>query len=99
MQLLHFALPANVVHQKVGVAFAPNESHNTSFSCRALPNALHGYKLRCCYVVYGWSTTRAIVRKVGVVCTVSYPSLLVAAYSRSRVVRRLPGDSHLRIVA
>jgi hypothetical protein len=32
MQLLHLALPAHVVHQKVGVAFASNKSHNTSFS-------------------------------------------------------------------
>jgi hypothetical protein len=29
MQLLHLALLAHVVHQKVGVAFASNKSHNT----------------------------------------------------------------------
>jgi hypothetical protein len=28
VKLLHLALPAHVVHQKVGVAFASNESHN-----------------------------------------------------------------------
>ena len=28
VQLLHFSLPAHVVHQEVGVAFSPNESHN-----------------------------------------------------------------------
>jgi hypothetical protein len=32
MQLLHFSLPAHIVHQKVGVAFAPNESHYRSLS-------------------------------------------------------------------
>jgi hypothetical protein len=35
MQLLHLALLAHVVHQKVSVAFASNKSHNTSFSSRA----------------------------------------------------------------
>jgi hypothetical protein len=28
MELLHLSLPAHIVHQKVGVPFAPNESHN-----------------------------------------------------------------------
>src|ERR1700691_4009 len=32
MQLRRFALLAHVVCQKVGVAFASNKSHNTSFS-------------------------------------------------------------------
>ena len=30
MKLLHFSLPAHVVHQVVAIAFAPNESHNAS---------------------------------------------------------------------
>jgi hypothetical protein len=40
MQLLHFALLAHVVHQKVGVAFASNKSHNTSFSEQRVVSAL-----------------------------------------------------------
>ncbi len=37
VKLLHFSLPAHVVHQEVRVAFAPNESHRLlSFSGRVV---------------------------------------------------------------
>ncbi len=50
VKLLDLSLPAHVVHQEVGVAFAPNESHRTSPSVAEV------------FVVYVLSTTGSMVR-------------------------------------
>ena len=57
MKLLHFALAAHVVHQKVRVAFAPNESHNPLLR---LP-WLFGLSEHIFDVVYMPSTTLTMV--------------------------------------
>src|ERR1700728_1431109 len=54
LELLHFPLPAHVVHQKVGVPFSSYESHDyLSFE----PGTTSNWD-----VVYGPSTTRSMVR-------------------------------------
>src|ERR1700734_3384715 len=63
VQLAHLSLPAHVVHQKVGVAFAPDESHPNSSRRRheESPDS-YGRVTNLC-VVYERSTTITMVQR------------------------------------